>query len=150
MIHAIEVEVIHEISITTKITIHKTDIAVHPEFHLVMTTVLLLHNTLDQDMTIIKDIRDHFALLSDLLTYPLIDVTLVTDIEHARIQDITTILQDTHLPLDHLHENEIQDLLDPVHLQIQGTNLIQNNHKHKMIQLTSKYPCITQLKWQTL
>ena len=150
MIHAIEVEVIHEISITTKITIHKTDIAVHLEFDLVMTTVLLLHNTLDQDMTIIKDIRDPFALLSDLLTYPLIDVTLVTDIEHARIQDITTILQDTHLPLDHLHENEIQDLLDPVHLQIQGTNLIQNNHKHKMIQLTSKYPCITQLKWQTL
>ena len=50
MIHAIEVEVIHEITITK--TIHKTDIALHLEIDLVMTRVLLLQNTLDHEMTI--------------------------------------------------------------------------------------------------
>ena len=77
-------------------------------------------------------------------------MTFVTDINHARIKEITTILQDTHLLLDHLHAQEILDILDPVHIQIQGTDLIQYNHKPKMIQLNSKYTCITQLKWQTL
>ena len=101
MIHAIEVEVIHEIIITK--TIHKADIALHLEIGLVMTRVLLLHNTLDHDMTIIKEIRDPIALLTDLRTDPLIDMTLVTDIDHARIQEITTILQSTHLLLDHLY-----------------------------------------------
>ena len=75
-------------------------------------------------------------------------MTLVTDIDHARIQEITTIVQDTHLLLDHLHDHEILDILDHVHIQIQGINLMQFNHKPKMIQLTSKYTCITQLKWQ--
>ena len=78
-------------------TIHKTDIALHLEIDLVMTRVLLLHNTLDHDMTIIKEIRDPIALLTDLLSDPLIDMTLFTDIDHARIQKITTILQDPHL-----------------------------------------------------
>ena len=108
-----------------------------------MTRVLLLHNTRDHDMTIIKEIRDPIALFTDLLTDPLIDMTLVTDIDYARIQEITTMLRDTHLPLDHLHDQEILVLVDLVHIQIQGTNLIQNNHKPKMIQLTSKYTCIT-------
>ena len=67
-----------------------------------------------------------------------------------RIQEITTILQDTHLPTDHLHDRKILDILDPVHIQSQGTNLIQYNHKPKRIQLISKYISITQLKWQTL
>ena len=82
MIHDLEVEVHHEISITTKVTIHKTDIAPHLETDLVMTRVLLLHNTLDHDMTIIKEIRDPIVLLTDLLTDPLKDVTPVTDIDH--------------------------------------------------------------------
>ena len=103
MIHAIEVEVIHEITITTKITIHKTDIALHLENDLVRTKVLLLHKSLDHDMITIKKIRDPIAHLTDLLKDPLIDMTLVTDIDHARIQEITIILQDTHLLLDHLH-----------------------------------------------
>ena len=77
-------------------------------------------------------------------------MTLVTDTDHASIQEIITILQDTHLPIDHLQGQEILDILDPVHIQIQGTNLIQYNHKPKMNQITSKYTCITQLKWQTL
>ena len=150
MIHAIEVEVFRKINITTTIIIHKTDIALHLEIDLVMTRVLLLHKTLDHDLTIIKEIRDPIALLTDLLTDPLMDMTLVTDIDHARVQEITTILQHTHIPLDNLHEQEILDLLDPVHIQIQGTNLIQYNHKPKLIPLTSNYTGITQLKWQTL
>ena len=55
-----------------------------------------------------------------------------------------------HLPIDHLHDQEIPDILDIVHIQIQGKNPSQYNHKPKMIQLISKYRCITQLKWQTL
>ena len=89
VIHAINVEVIHEIIITK--TIHKTNIALHLEIDLIMTIVLLLHDTLNHDMTIIKQIRDPIALLTDLLTDPLIDMTLVTVIDHARIQEITTI-----------------------------------------------------------
>ena len=77
-------------------------------------------------------------------------MNLVTDIDHARIQDITTISQDTHLLLDQLHDQEILEFQEPVHIKIQGTNLIKYNHKPKMIQLTSKYTCNTQLKWQTL
>ena len=150
MIHAIEVEVIHETTITTKITIHKTDIALHLENDLVRTKVLLLHKSLDHDMITIKKIRDPIALLTDLVTDPLIDMTLVTDIDHARIQEITIILQNTHILLDNLNNQEFLDLLDPVHIQLQGTNLKQYNHKPKRIQLTSKYTCITQLKWQML
>ena len=44
-----------------------------------MTRVLLLHKTLDHDMTTIKEIRDPIALITDLLADPLIDVTTVTD-----------------------------------------------------------------------
>ena len=43
MIHAIEVEVVHALIITTKILIHKTDIALHPEIYSVMTKILLFH-----------------------------------------------------------------------------------------------------------
>ena len=150
MIHEIEIEVIHEMIITIKITIHKTDTAPHLEIDLVTTSVLLLHNTLDHDMTNIKEIRDPIALLTDLLTDPFINVTPVTDIDHARIQEITTILQDTQLLIDHLHDKEILDLLDPIHFQIQGKNLKQYHQNSKMIQLTPKYTCIAQLKWQTL
>ena len=98
-------------------------------------------------MTIIKEVRDPIVLLTDLLTGPLIDVTLVRDRDHARFQEITTILQDTHLPSDHLHDQEI---LDPVHIQIKGTNLIHHKYKPKMIWLTSKFTSITQLKWEML
>ena len=62
-----------------------------------MTKVLLLHNTLDHDMTITNGNHYPIALLTDLLTDPLTDMTLVTDIDHARIQEITTILPDIHL-----------------------------------------------------
>ena len=60
MIHVIEVEVLHGIFITTKILIHKTDIALHSEIDLVMTRILLFHNILDHDMTTVK----RFTILS--------------------------------------------------------------------------------------
>ena len=59
ILHAIEVEVIHELTITTKITIHKTDNALHLEIVSVMTRVPLLHTTLDHDMTIIRVSRSY-------------------------------------------------------------------------------------------
>ena len=49
MIIATEVEVPHETTLTTK-TIHKIDTVLHLEIDLVMTKVLLFHNTLDHDM----------------------------------------------------------------------------------------------------
>ena len=130
--------------------IHKTDIALHPEIDLVMTKKLLFHNTPDHDMTTINEIHDPTALLTDLLTDPLTGMTLVIDIDHVHIQEMTTLLQDTHLHIDHLHHHEILHILEHVRYQIKETNLIQYNHKPKMIQLISKYTCITQLKWQTL
>ena len=69
--HAIEVEVLHELIILTKIQTHKTDIALHPEIDSVMTKIPLLHNTLDHDMTTINEIHNPIALLTDLLTDPL-------------------------------------------------------------------------------
>ena len=115
-----------------------------------MTKVLLLHNTLDHDMTTMNEIHDPIALLTDLLTDPFTDMTFVINIDHAPIQEITTILQDLHLHIDHLHDQEILDFRDSVHIQIQETNLIQYKNNTKMIQLNLKYICITQLKWQTL
>ena len=66
------------------------------EIALAMTKVLLLHNTLVHDMTIINEIRDDVASLIDLHTNQPIDVTLVTDIDHVHIHEIT-ILHDIFL-----------------------------------------------------
>ena len=97
-----EVEVHHEIILTTNTIIHKTDIVLHLEMNLIMTKVLLLHATLDHDMTNIKETRDLIALLIDPHTNHLIDLTHVKDIDHAHVHDIITILQNLHLLLDHL------------------------------------------------
>ena len=107
LIHVIEVEVIHEIIITTKILIHKTDIALQLEIDLGMTKILLLHNTLDQDTATINQIHDPIALVTDLLTDPLTGMTLVIDVDHVHTQEITTILQDEHLHIfDDFHDLE--------------------------------------------
>ena len=101
-------------------------------------------------MTTTNEIYDPIALLTDLpLDLPR-DMTLVIDIDHPHFQEITTVLQDTHLHIDHLLDQGILDFLDPVHIQIQETNQIQYNHNTKMTQIISKYSCIKQLKWQTL
>ena len=146
MIHDIKVDVHHGILIIPKTTIHKIDIALHLEIDLVMTKLLLLNNTLDHDMTIINETRDLIAPRIDPFIVHLIDVTPATVRDHAHIHEITTILQDTHLPLDHLHDQEILDFLDLAQTQIQETNLIQYKQKVNKIQLTLKYICITQPK----
>ena len=87
-----------------------------------MTTVLLLPTTLDHDMTTTKDTRDLIALLIDPHIDHLIYVTLVTDIDHAQIQDIITILPNKHLLLDHRRDPEILGFLNLVHTRLQETN----------------------------
>ena len=99
-------------------------------------------------MTIKKDSRDHIALLIDTHTNHLIDVTPVTDSDHAHFLEIK-FLHDIPLPFD-LRDQEILDFLHLSLNQIQEINLIQSNHKPKMIKLTLRYICITQPKWQTL
>ena len=150
MTHDTEVEVQHEIILTTNTIIHKTDTVQHLEIDLVMTKIPLLHTTLSYGMTTIKETRDVIALLIDHHTDHLIDVTLVTDIDHAHNQGIITILQDIHLLLDRLRGLEVLHFLDLAQTSRQETNLIQFNPKPKMTQITLKYICITQLKWQTL
>ena len=115
-----------------------------------MTKALLLHNTLVHDMTIIKETHDLNALLVEPHTNHLIDVTPVTDIDLAHTLEII-ILHGTHPFLDHPSgPRDFLVSLDLAHTQIQEINLMQSNHKRNMIQLTSKYICITQPKWQTL
>ena len=150
MIHAIDVEVLQELIIITKKQFHKTDIALHLEIDSVMTKILHLHNTLDHDMTIINEIHDPIAHLTDLATDPLVGMTLVIDIDHVHIQEIVTILQDTHRLIDHLQDQEILDSLDHVHIQVREINVIQYNHNIKKTQFILKFTCITQLRWQML
>ena len=79
MKYDIEIEVHYKIIITPKTIFHKIEIA------LVMTRILLLHNTLNTNLTIINETRDIIALFIDPHTNHLIDVILVTDIDHAKI-----------------------------------------------------------------
>ena len=78
MIIDTEVEVPHETTLTTK-TIHKIDTVLHLEIDLVMTKVLLLHNTLDHDMILTNVIPGLTALHTDPHTDLLIDTTLALD-----------------------------------------------------------------------
>ena len=124
MIHDTEVEVHHEIVPTkTTTTFHKTDIALYLEIDLDMTKVLLLHTTLDHDMITTKETRHLIALLIYPHTNHLIDVTPVTDIDHAHIPEIIN-LHDRLPPLDHLRHYEIVKFLDLAHTQMQTINLI--------------------------
>ena len=74
MIIDTEVEVPHETTLITK-NIHKTDTVPHLEIEtdFVMTKVLLLHTTPDQDMIHTNVILDLTVLLTDLLIDPHID-----------------------------------------------------------------------------
>ena len=58
-------------------------------------------------MIITKEILDPTVFLTDVLTDLPIDMTLVIDIDHVPIQEKTTILQDTHLHINHLLDHEI-------------------------------------------
>ena len=131
MIHVFEVEVIHDIIIITKM-LHKTNIVLHPDIDLVMTKVLHLHKTLDHDTIIISEIRDPIALFIYHHLIFFIDTIFALDINHVPIQEIITILQNTHFHIDRLQDQEILDFLDPVHILIREINLIQFNHNTKM------------------
>ena len=116
-----EVEVLHETTITT--TIHKIDTVLHLEIDLVMTKVLLIHNTLDHGMILTNVIPGLTAPHTDPRTDLLIDTTLVLDTDHAPIPE-TIILQNIQLHTDHLQDQENLDFLDPVHTPIPETKLI--------------------------
>ena len=118
MIIDTEVEALHETTLITK-NIHKTDIVLHLEIEtdFVMTKVLLLHTTPDQDMTPKNVILDLTVLLTDLLIDPQIDKTLVLDTDHAPIHEITNS-SNTQIHIDHLQDQETLDFLDLAHTQI--------------------------------
>ena len=122
MIIDTEVKVPHETTHTTK-TIHKIDTVLHLEIDLVMTKVLLLHNTLDHDMILTNVIPG----LTVLHTVPhidlLIDTTLALDTDHAPIPEITNS-QNIQIHIDHLQDQETLDFLDLVHTLIPETKLI--------------------------
>ena len=131
-----EVEVHHVTLIITKTALHKTDTALALEIVLLMTKVPLLHITLLYDMTVIKEIL--FVLLIDPRIDLRIDMTLVTHIDLARIQEIT-ISPDILPPSDNLPGQEILDILDLNHTEVQETNLTQFNFKLQKIVSTLKY-----------
>ena len=81
----IKVEVLHVTTPTTRPS-HKIDTVLHPEIDLVMTKVLLIHNTLDHYMILTNAIHALTAHHTDLLIDRLIDTTLALDIDHAPIQ----------------------------------------------------------------
>ena len=122
MIIDTEVEVHHETTLTTK-TIHKIDTVLHLEIDLVMTKVLLLHNTLDHDMILTNVIPGLIALHTDPRTDLLTDTTVALDTNHAPIPE-TIILQNIQIHSDHLLDQENLDFLDPVHTPILETKLI--------------------------
>ena len=124
MIIDTEVEVPLEITLTTK-TIHKTDTVLHLEIEIdyVMTKVLLLHTTLDQDMIHTNVIPGLTVLLTDLHTDPHIDKTLVLDTDHTPIQE-TTNSQSIQIHIDHLQDQETLDFLDLAHTPIPEIKLI--------------------------
>ena len=97
MINDTEEDVHHKIIPLTTTTIHKTDIALHREIDLDITKLLLLHTTLDHGMTTTKETRDLIVLLIDLHPDHLINVTLITDLDHTQIPEITIFLQDIYI-----------------------------------------------------
>ena len=86
MIFAIEAEVPHATTLTTKL-IHKIDTVLHLEIDLVMTKVLLLHSTLDHDMILTNAIHAPIVLHTDLHIDPIIDTILALDLDHDLIQE---------------------------------------------------------------
>ena len=114
MIIDTEVEVLHVTTLITK-TIHKIDTVPHLEIDFITTKVLLLHNTLDHDMTHTNAIHGLAVLHTDLNIDLLLDKTLVLDIDHALIQETTTS-QNIQILTHHLLDQETLDTLDPVHI----------------------------------
>ena len=121
MIIDTEVEVPHKTT-TTK-TIHKIDTVLHLKIDSVMTKVLLLHNTLDQDKILTNVIPGLTVLHTDPHTDLLIDTTLALDTDHAPIPEIANS-QNIQIHTDHLQDQETLDFLDLVHTPIPETKLL--------------------------
>ena len=149
MIHYIEAEVHHEIFIITKTIILTQDIVLQLEIDSVMTKTPLLHNTHDHDTTIINEIQDLTDHPTGHQTDPLIDAVLALDTDHVHTHAVITF-NSILLHSGHLHDQETLDLLDHGPIHVQETNLTQVNLKHRMIRLTSRYACITLMKWLML
>ena len=122
MIIDTEVEVPHETILTIK-TIHKINTVLHLEIDLVMTKVLLLHNTLDHDMILTNVTPGLTALHTDPRTDLLTDTTLALDTDHAPIPE-TTNSQNIQIHTDHLQDQKNLDFLDLAHTPILETKLI--------------------------
>ena len=93
------------------------------EIDLVMTKVLLLHNTLDHDMILTNVIPGLTALHTDTRTNLPIDTTLALDTDHAPTPE-TMNLQKIQVHTYHLQDQEILDFLDLVLTPIPETKLI--------------------------
>ena len=117
------------------------------ELATIMIEILLLHIIPGLDMTTIREFLSHIVHHTDFLTDHLTDVIHVPAINLDLTPDKTTF-KDILLLTDHLPDLEILDILDPVHILVHETKLIIFNHKLLQIQLTFKYTCITQQKWQ--
>ena len=122
MIIDTEVDVPHETILTIK-TIHKINTVLHLEIDLVMTKVLLLHNTLDHDMILTNVTPGLTALHTDPRTDLLTDTTLALDTDHAPIPE-TTNSQNIQIHTDHLQDQKNLDFLDLAHTPILETKLI--------------------------
>ena len=120
--------IIDHVTILKRNLIHKIDTVLHLEIDLVMTKVLLLHNTLDHDTILTNAIHGLTALHTDLRIDLLIDTTLALDIYHAPIPK-KIIFQNLQIHTDHLLDQEILDFLDPVHTPILETKLTRYNYK---------------------
>ena len=130
IIHDIEAEVHHKITIITKTIIPTQDIVLHLEKDAVMTKIPLLHKTHDHDMTIINEINDLTDHPTCHHTDPLTDAILVLGTDHVHFH-ATIIFNDTLLHSDHLQDQETLDLLDHGPIPIQEINLTEFNLKHR-------------------
>ena len=66
-------------------------------------------------------------------------MTVVTVIDHAHTQETITILQDTHLPLDLLQDQEFLDIPDPDVTLTKETKLLHNSITKRPKQIWSTY-----------
>ena len=127
-----------------EITIFTIDKDLHLELVTIMIEILLLHITLDHVMIIIKETLDHIVHHTGLLTDHHTHVIHVLDTILDLTPEIITS-KNTLLHIDLLQDLEIPDALDFVDTLIHE---IIFNHNLLQIQLTLKYICITQQKWQ--
>ena len=117
------------------------------ELATIMIELLLLHIIPGLGMTTVKEILVHIVHHTDLLTDHLTDVIHVPYISLDLTLEIIPF-KDKLLLTDRRPDLEILDILVLVQILVHETKLTIFNHKLLQIQLTLKYTCITQQKWQ--